>query len=68
MVPNLRAVSGLLFEKIFTVNIPNNEHTIPNEARAKGMNNNISWLPPIVFIVALVIDAARAIEAIMDPQ
>jgi len=41
IVPYLRAVSGLLEEKIFTVSIPNNEHSKPKDARAKGINCNI---------------------------
>ena len=68
MVPYLNAVSALLDEKALTVNIPNKEQIIPNEANASGIYCNIYWLPPSELTVALVIDAAKAMHAIIDPQ
>ena len=68
IVPNLRAVSGLLLEKIFTVIIPIIEHTRPKDANASGINCNTDLSQPNEFTVALVMDAASAMEAIMEPQ
>ena len=66
IVPYLRVVSAL-FEENLTVIIPNNEQIIPRDANANGMIEAyiVATQPDIV---ALVIEAARAIQAIIDPQ
>merc|ERR1711991_1171390 len=68
IVPNLKAISGLLSENNRTIKMPIIEQIRPKEAKAKGINCSMYWSPPSFVIVADVIDAARAIEAIIDPQ
>ena len=68
IVPYLNAVSALLDENALTVKMPNKEQIIPSEAQAKGIYCNIYWLPPNELTVALVIEAAKAIHAIIEPQ
>merc|ERR1711991_266252 len=68
IVPNLKAISGLLSENNRTSKMPIIEQIRPKEARAKGINCNMYWSPPSFVIVADVMDAANAIDAIIDPQ
>ena len=68
IVPKRRATSALLFENAFTAKIPAREQISPSEANANGMNCRTIWSPPSRFILSIDIEAARAMEAIIDPQ
>ena len=68
MVPKRKATSGLLPENIFTARIPASEQSRPAEASASGMNCRARRSPPRLSTVASDMEAASAIEAIIEPQ
>ena len=68
MVPKRSATSGLRSANMRTDRMPRSEQISPVEARTSGMNCRTDRSPPRLSTEAIDIDAASAIEAIIEPQ
>ena len=68
IVPNLRAISGLLLENTLTVRIPSIEHIRPTEARTSGIPIKAFTSPPSKETEEADIVVAKIIDAIIEPQ
>ena len=68
IVPKRNATSGLLSANMRTDRMPRSEQIRPVEARTSGMNCSTARSPPRLSSAAIDMDAARAIDAIIEPQ